>query len=194
MTGRNSPGKRQAGVTLAEMLTVVAVLAVTAAIAIPKADPDTAFAADVAAAEVARAIRFAQREAIRTATWQQVSADSAKQELRVYQADNSTGITAIHPVDKREYKISFAGNVMPRATIVSAVFKYDGGPTTNFISFGPDGAPAYVDPNLLTQSLFSLVLGAKDIDPLKEEGKITIRYGTSERVVRVAPVTGRVSL
>jgi len=191
MTGRNGPGKREAGVTLAEMLTVVAVLAVTAAVAIPKADPNTAFAADAAAAEVARAVRFAQREAIRTGTWQQVSADPVKQELRVYQA--STDTTATHPVDKREYKISFAGNAMQRATIVSAVFQYDGGPTTSFASFGPDGAPSYIDPSKIAQTLSLILTDGPDIDPLKAEGRITLRYANQERVVRVAPVTGRVT-
>jgi hypothetical protein len=81
---------------------------------------------------------------------------------------------------------------MPRATIVSSVFKYEGGPTTNYASFGPDGAPAYVDPSILGQ-LAALLQGTPDIDPLKEEGKITIRYANIERLVRVAPVTGRVT-
>ena len=174
------------------MLVVIAVIGVTAAIAIPRAEPLAPGVADAVASEIVQAIRFAQREAVRTGRYQYVSVDPATQSLRVYEPNS--GANAIHPVDKRPYQISFAGNSMPRATIVSSVFKYDGGPTGNFVSFGPDGAPAYVDPNLLTQSLFSLLLGAKDIDPLKEEGKITIRYGTSERVVRVAPVTGRVSL
>jgi len=176
------------------MLVVIAVIGVTAAMAIPRAAPLAPGVADAVAAEVVRALRFAQREAMRTGRYQQVSVDPATQSLRVFEPNNGSGTTATHPVDKRPYQISFAGNAMPRATIVSAVFTYEGGPTGNFASFGPDGAPAYVDPNLLTQSLFSLLLGAKDIDPLKEEGKITIRYGTSERVVRVAPVTGRVSL
>jgi Tfp pilus assembly protein FimT len=176
------------------MLVVIAVIGVTAAIAIPQAPSVSPGVADAVVSEVVQAIRFAQREAIRTGRYQQVSVDPATQSLRVYEQNTSTGATATHPVDKRPYQISFAGNAMPRATIVSAVFKYEGGPTGNFVSFGPDGAPAYVDPNLLTQPLFSLLLGAKDIDPLKEEGKITIRYGTVERVVRVAPVTGRVSL
>ncbi len=187
------PAFAQAGVTLAEMLVVCAVIGMTAAIAIPQAASLTPAAADAVASEIAQAIRFAQREAIRTGTWQQVSVNSATQELRVYQANDSTGVTAIHPVDKRDYKISFAGNAMPRATIVSAVFKYEGGPTTNYISFGPDGAPSYVDPNKLTQLFNQLLLGAKQIDPLKEDGLITIRYGAAERVVRVTPVTGRVT-
>ena len=112
--------------------------------------------------------------------------------LRVYQPNTSSGATATHPVDKRPYQISFAGTAMPRATIISAVFKYDGGPTTYIAGFGPDGSPAYIDTGALGQ-LASLLFGNKDIDPLKEEGKITIRYGNLERVVRVAPVTGRVT-
>jgi prepilin-type N-terminal cleavage/methylation domain-containing protein len=182
----------QAGVTLAEMLVVVAIVAVAAAIAIPKADPQAVFAADAVTGEVVRALRFAQREAIRTGTYQIVSADPASQAVRVYQIIDKKESVATHPVDKNPYQISFAGNAMPRATIVSSVFKYDGGPTTNYASFGPDGAPAYVDPSLLGQ-LVGLLQGGKDIDPLKEDGKITIRYANVERVVRVAPVTGRVS-
>jgi Tfp pilus assembly protein FimT len=175
------------------MVIVVAVVAVAAALAIPKADPQAAVAADAVAAEIARALRFAQREAIRTGRYQQVSADPATQLLRVYEPNASNGTTAKHPVDKFDYQISFAGNAMPRATVVSSVFKYDGGPTTNFASFGPDGTPSCIDPSKLSQ-LSSALLGTKDIDPLKDEGKITIRYGNVERVVRVAPVTGRVTL
>jgi Tfp pilus assembly protein FimT len=176
------------------MLVVVAVLGIATALAIPRADPQAAFAADSAAGEVVRALRFAQREAVRTGTWQQVSADPVKQELRVYRADNSTGVTATHPVDKRDYKISFAGNAMPRATIVSAVFQYDGGPTTIFASFSPDGTPSYLDPSKMAQAWSLFLSGSPDIDPLKVEGRITLRYGNQERVVRVAPVTGRVTL
>ena len=181
----------QAGITLAEMVVVVAIVAVAAALALPKADPQAAFAADAAAAEVARALRFAQREAIRTNTYQMVSADPASQVVRVYRIIDKKEATATHPVDKNPYQISLAGNAMPRATIASSVFKYEGGPTTSYASFGPDGAPAYVDPGLLGQ--LAGLLGGKDIDPLKEDGKITIRFGNVERVVRVAPVTGRVT-
>lgn len=180
------------GVTLAEMLVVIAVLGVVAAIAIPRAGSLAPAAADAAAAEIARAISFAQREAVRTGNFHYISVDPATQTLRVYQPNTSIGDTATHPIDKRPYQISFAGTAMPRATIISSVFKYDGGPTTYIAGFGPDGSPAYVDTGALGQ-LASLLFGAKDIDPLKEEGKITIRYGNLERVVRVTPVTGRVT-
>lgn len=193
MTGRFGPDKTQAGLTLAEMLVVIAIVAIVAALAIPKADPQAAYAADAVAGEIVRALRFAQREAIRTGTYQQVSVDPTTQVLRVYQPNASGGSTTAHPVDKRDYQISFAGNAMPRATIASSVFRYDGGPTTNYASFGPDGTPSYIDPSKASQ-WWSALFGTIDIDPLKEEGKITIRYGNAERVVHVAPVTGRVAL
>lgn len=178
------PDRRLAGVSLAEMLIVVAILSVAAAVAIPHASSTTPQVVDAAAAEVARALRFAQREAIRTRSFQWVSIDPASQVLRVYKPTSSGGQTTLHPVDKRDYQISFGKDATSGATIVSAVFKYDKGATTNYISFTPDGSPGDMHQFLVT----------KDIDPLKEDGVITLRYGNAVRVVRVAPVTGRVSL
>lgn len=174
------------------MVIVIAIVSVAAAIAIPQASSTSPAAADAVAAEIASALRFAQREAIRTGKYQHVSVNPATQILRVYEPNSGNGTTATHPVDKRDYQISFAGNAMPRATIVSAVFNYEGGPTTNYASFGLDGTPSYIDPSKLSQ-LWSALTGTKDIDPLKDEGRITIRYGNVERVIRLAPVTGRVT-
>jgi len=194
VAGANRPN-RQAGVTLAEMLAVVAVLAVTAALAIPKADPQTAFAADAAAGDIAQAVRFAQREAVRTGTYQIVVVDAASQALRIYQpAASGSGTTAIHPIDKRDYQLNFSRDGMPLATVVSSVFKYQSGAVTNGAYFGPDGVPVDIAPTKVLGLPLGLLLGTKDISPLKEEARITIRYGNAERVVRVAPVTGRVSL
>jgi Tfp pilus assembly protein FimT len=193
MTGVQGPGKRQTGTTLAEMVIVVAVIAIAAALALPRSDPQAGLAADAVAGEIARAIRFAQREAIRTGTYQLVSVNPATQVLKVYRTTDKGDVLATHPVDKRDYEISFANNAMPRATIVSSVFKYEDGANTNFTAFGPDGNPVDPTPDKLLTQLIGMLLGAKDAPPLKEEGKITIRYGNAERVVRVTPVTGRVA-
>ncbi|MBD8531734.1 MULTISPECIES: prepilin-type N-terminal cleavage/methylation domain-containing protein [unclassified Massilia] len=189
------PAVRHAGVTLAEMLVVVAILGIVAVIAIPQASSlSPATTADAAAAEIARALRFAQREAVRTNNYCVVSIDPATQALRVDQptpAGDTAPVT--HPIDKRDYQIRFGGNSMLRATLVSSVFKYEGGFTSSYALFGPDGMPVYVDKSAVGQ-LFGLLLGTKEIKPLKEEAKITVRYGNVERVVRIAPVTARVSL
>ena len=175
------------------MLVVIAVIGVATAIAIPQASTLSPAAAEAVAAEVARAVRFAQREAIRTGTYQTVSVNPSTQALRVYRPTSSEGTTTLHPVDKRDYRISFAGNAMPRARIVSSVFTYEDNAVTSYVTFGPDGAP--VDPASIpvVQAFSGEVLDAKKASPLKEEGTITIRHGNVERVVRVARVTGRVS-
>lgn len=186
----------QAGFTLAEMVTVVAIVAVAAAIAIPKADPQTALAADAAAGEIARAVRFAQREAVRTGIYHTISIDPASQVLRIQRPapSGSGSITVTHPVDKRDYQINFADDGMPRARIVGALFRYQSNAVTNGTIFGPDGAPVDVAPSKFLGLPIGIVLGTKEISQLKEDAQITVRYGNVERVVRVAPVTGRVSL
>lgn len=186
----------QAGFTLAEMAAVVAIVAVAAAIAIPKSDPQTALAADAAAGEIARAVRFAQREAVRTGIYHTISIDPASQVLRIQRPapSGSGNITVTHPVDKRDYQINFADDGMPRARIVSSLFRYQSNALTNGALFGPDGAPVDVAPAKLLGLPIGIVLGTKEISQLKEDARITVRYGNVERMVRVAPVTGRVSL
>lgn len=193
MAGRGVPGRNQAGLTLAEMLTVVAVLAVTATIAIPRADPQAVIAADAVAAEIARAVRFARQEAIRSGSYQKISVDPGSQTMRIVRPTSSSDLATGHPVDKRPYVIRFQENSMPHVTIVSSVFNYEGGASTNYAVFGPDGAPVYPMPAKLATQAPGMVLGASDAEQLKEEGKVTIRHGDVERVVRVAPRTGRVT-
>jgi prepilin-type N-terminal cleavage/methylation domain-containing protein len=181
------PAIRHAGFTLVEMLAVIAVIAVAAAIATPQASSISPARVNATAGEIASALRFAQREAVRTGVWHRVEIDTAAQSVRVYRlavsltVKEDTSNTVLHPVDKREYRITFANGSAASANIVSGIFKYGIG-TKNYVSFGPDGSPA----NLIA-------LGLKYIDPLQEDGTITIRHGNVERVVKVAPVTGRVT-
>jgi Tfp pilus assembly protein FimT len=175
------------------MLVVIAILGVAASIAIPQASSLSPAAADAVAAEIASAIRFAQREAVRTGTYLTASVNPATQELRVYRPTSAEGATSIHPVDKRDYRISFAGNAMPRATVFSSVFTYEDKAVTNYVTFGPDGAPVDLTSIPVVQAFPGQILDAKKASPLKQEGTITVRHGNAERVVRVAPVTGRVT-
>lgn len=181
---------RQRGVTLAEMLVTVALLGLAASLAIPSASPVSSFATDAVAEEVARAVRFAQREAIRTGAWHVARFDIPTQSLRVYRptsagaGNEDTTKPVIHPIDKTSYKVSFGTQAGARGQLVSAVFSYAGGGTRSYVGFGPDGAPAdSKNPLLLT-----------DIDLLKGNGTVLIRHGHVSREVQVAPVTGRVSI
>lgn len=180
--------RRRAGVTLTELLVVVAVLAIAARVALPRADPASSFTADAVAAEVAHALRFAQREAVRTGAWHRVSIDTASQQLRVARLDISGAVAedgsnkALHPLDKREYRVTLGAAGALRARVASAVFTYNSGTTLNTLSFSPDGAPADIRGSLV-----------KTIDPLKADGVVTVRDGQAARTVTVDAVTARVT-
>ena len=183
------PWRRQAGITLAEMLIVVALIALAAGIAIPNASPLTAVTNDLATSEVIRAIRFAQREALRTSAWYTVQIDATAQTLRVYRMTTSgtvtedTSFTVQNPLDKRKYDITFSAASGPtRAVIVAVDFDYAKKNTNqNTLSFGPDGTPG-------------MLLSFKAGDNVAlQAGTVTIKYGNVQRVLSVDPVTGRVS-
>lgn len=176
-----------AGITLAEMLVVVAVLGLTARIAMPTSDLLATVASDTGAAEVLQAIRFAQREAIRTGAWHTVKIDATAQTLRVYRLTTSgaedTGNPVNHPVDKRKYDVAFGPAGPTGATITLVDFDYASGGNTNLntLSFGPDGTPA-------------LLTGSKDSDiKAMQAGLVTIQSRTGVRNLVVDNVTGRVS-
>jgi len=177
----------QIGVTLAEMLIVVAILSLCAIIAIPSADSIAPARADAAASEIARALRFAQREALRTQQWHQVWVDKTNQTLRVYRLlpvgiSEDTANPTMHPVDKRKYDISFKDG--QTATITAVSFNYDKGTSgANFVSFGPDGSPGEVTSSKKKEEVKDLTTG-----------RITIGYGRQQRFVDVSPVVGRVSI
>lgn len=181
------PWRRQAGVTLAEMLITVAVLGMVAHVAIPNASPLTAFANDAATAEVLRAIRFAQGEAIRTGAWHTVKIDTSAQTLRVYRLTDSgaedTTIPVLHPIDKKTYSLAFGAGGPARAVMSLVDFDYAGAGNTNLnvLGFRPDGTPA-------------LLAGSKagDVKPLTA-GVVAIQYGATQRRLVIDVVTGRVS-
>lgn len=179
----------QAGVTLAEMLVATAVMALTASIAIPNAAPLVAINKDATTTEIIRAIRFAQREAIRTGAWHTVRIDTTTQTLRVYRMTMSgtvsedTSIPVLHPIDKRKYDQAFGAGSNAPGTIALVDFDYESGGNTNLntLSFGPDGTPG-------------LLTGRKagDVKSM-QAGKVSIRYGSQQRDLAIDVVTGRVS-
>lgn len=183
------PALRHAGVTLVELLAVIAIIALVAAIAIPQATAVSPAVADAAAAEVAHAIRFAQREAVRTGKYHVAEIDPARQTVRVYRligtttVDEDTNNPVMHPVDKIPYRITLAGNAATRAVVASSVFTY-GADTTTDITFGADGSP--VDVNF--------VKGKVSTSALSADGVVRLQVGAVQRTVTVDKMTGRVTL
>lgn len=182
------PALRHAGVTLVELLAVIAIIGLVAAIAIPQASSVSPAVADAAAAEIAHAIRFAQREAVRTGKYHVAEIDPAGQTVRVYSLTGTTTLAedtqnpVMHPVDKRVYRISLADGSATRAVVASSVFTY-GTDTTSNVTFGADGAP--VDINY--------VKGKVATGSLSADGVVRLQAGAALRTVTVDKTTGRVA-
>jgi prepilin-type N-terminal cleavage/methylation domain-containing protein len=181
------PAVKHAGITLVEMLLVIAIISLVAAIAIPQASSVSPAVVNAAGAEVAHAIRFAQREAVRTGKYYVAEIDPAKQTVRVYRltstgtVDEDTANPVMHPVDKQPYRITLAANAATRAIVASSVFTY-AADTTSDVSFGPDGTP--VDVNF--------VKGKVAAGALSADGAVLLRSGAALRTVTVDRITGRV--
>ena len=170
------------------MLLVIAIIGMVAAIAIPQAASVSPAVVDAAGTEVAHAIRFAQRQAVRTGKYYVAEIDPAKQTVRVYRLVASGTATVedtdnpvMHPVDKLPYRITLAGNSATRAVVVSSVFTY-GADKTSDVTFGPDGTP--VDVNYVKGTVASGALSA--------DGTILLQLGAASRTVTVDRITGRV--
>lgn len=179
---RKRAGSPQGGVTLAEMLITVSLVALTATVIIPSAAPVGNFAAEAVAGEVARAMRFARREAIRTNSWYVVRLEPADQSISVYRptADSKTvAAMASHPIDRTAYRIDLSRAAGARGQIALSEFTYDDNSIRNYVGFGPDGAPGIQDASVSRL--------------LKTSARVVIRHGRVEREVAVHPVTGRIT-
>ena len=180
---------RCTGVTLVETLAVVCIVAALATIALPSADPVSGFATEAIARELGHAVRFAQREAVRTGAYHTVKFDAAAQTIRLYRLampgsvaeDTSAANKVRHPVDKQEYRLALSSSAGAGVRIAQARFEFDKGAATNALTFDPSGLPVSVEGT-----------GGADIKPLKS-GMVRLEHGAHARPVQVAPVTGRVT-
>lgn len=82
------------GYTLVEMLATCAVLAIAAVVALPSSQPAIEARASAAAAEVARALRFAREEAMRTGALVMASCDVNRNTVSVYTPDAGGNVAA----------------------------------------------------------------------------------------------------
>lgn len=184
-TGRRahqSASRRVAGFTLVEMLSIVMILSIVSAMAIPNISPRDAAALDLVVIEVSEALRFARNEAIRSGQPHGVRFRMTLNKIEVFRLDISGTPTEIydvrHPLDKHIYDIDL--NTLPFASGATAAadFRYAvSGAASLAVAFDARGEP----------------MAANDLDPLFQDGSVTVSYGNHSAVVAVATITGRVT-
>ena len=178
----------QKGYSLLELLAVVMILGIAASVAIPDistTDPDRL---DLAAEEIAQAIRFARSESLRTGEIHGVQISQSTQRVVAYKANLSStpvsiGSVLYHPVSKQKLDfVAGAGSMTDGIKISNAQdpFLYGMGRRNNLL-FDKTGVPIWIVNS--TGSTYVL-----------QDGTVQLSDGGENRSVRVAQITGRVTV
>jgi prepilin-type N-terminal cleavage/methylation domain-containing protein len=176
-------GERSSGFTLLEILIVAAILGIVALVAVPSlmSGADGEARLELAAGEIASAIRFARSEAMRTGTVHGAEVVPATDTVRVFRLDGAgTRVFDIrHPVDKKLYHIPLGtGPFTSGVDVAVSDFRFGGSATPHeVVGFVPSGAP----------------VDDQNLDPM-DSGQVQLTAGAETRTVAVAPVTGRVTV
>ena len=175
---------RSHGVTLVELLVVIAILGVAAAVAIPGLPSSAPQTLDLAAEEVASAMRYARSEALRTGQPRGFREDASNQRIRVFSLDTGTSPWTInydvyHPVSKKTYDISLSNHPFATVDMITPNRVYRG--TCNEsanVYFDTTGTPWCADPETV----------------LLEQYELTLTLGSHTRSVTLHGITGRVTV
>lgn len=177
---------RCAGFTLAELLVVVAVIAITARIVVPTLSFAGANALSLAASETGNALRLARDEAVRSGRPVLVDADSAAGRIRLWYADCTAAgpfPAVLDPATRRAADIAVAEGGLAGPVAMTATFSVAGGGSWSGLVFDASGAASQVCDTATTT--------AKGV-PQAGSG-ITLGTGGGSAVVTVDPPTGRIS-
>ena len=147
---------RHQGFTLAELLVVIALISITAAVAIPTAAPSADQRLDAAAQEVIDALRYARIEAMRTGAFYgvdfSVDAATGTRRVRVFRTDTASPTIPVydvmHPLDKKLYdRQLISGSATAGVSISAATLYYQSGAATpvarDWAAFDAAGTPEY---------------------------------------------------
>lgn len=161
---------------------VVVIIGIVASAVMPDLSSTDTKKLEIAAQEIAEAIRFARAEAIRTKIPHGINTDTGNERLRVYSLPASTPVyDKYHPIDKNLYDIQLKTDAFVEGVdLVSASFNFAGSVSSStYLDFNTDGNPKYT---------FS------GSDRMLTSGSITLRYNGQQRIVSIAPMTGRVTV
>lgn len=178
-------GRQPAGFTLLEVLLATFILGIVALAAIPGLRSDGGEKLDLAAAELASALRFARSEALRTGDLHGVGvlANTETARVRGFQdlaAPFNTQPLVNHPVDKRAYILNVATLPFAAGVGIDRVTASHSGTCARpaVVAFDAIGQPLCGEPPTVRVTQWEAVLV----------------YDGTERTVSVAAGTGRVTV
>ena len=181
--------RKQTGLSLIELTAVIAILGITALVVIPNFSSTDPYKLELAAEQVAQAIRFSRSEAMRTGEHHGVTISQVTQDITVKKWDIttypvSTESISYHPMSKQSFEFDITGfSLAPgvRITNTNDIFLYTGAGRRRSLIFDPQGVPVWI-------------VGSDDSVYLLEEGIVQLSAGQSQLNITVAPITGRVSV
>lgn len=172
------------GFTLVELLTVITIMGVAAAVAIPDMSTTNINRLNLAAEEIAEAIRYARSEAIRTGEPHGFNQQSSAKRIRVFHPDTSVSpwspvYDVYHPIGKKLYEVDLNTHPFAAAGGLSEVVTFRA--TCNKpgeIYFNNNGIPYCSDPETV----------------LLEQFAVTLTLDKHQQVVTLKGITGRVTI
>jgi len=176
--------QQQHGYTLVELVIVVTILAVIAAIAVPNTSSNEEKQLELAAQEFATAIRFARSEALRTGQPVGFHDHASARQLQIFRMDTATFPATLiydvyHPIDKNLYDIDFAASSTWAVETMDHTVVYRGTCNqSNRIYFDRNGTPWCSNPQTVLLDDF--------------EARLTL--GGQQRTVHLDRITGRVTV
>ena len=182
---RNVSFFRQVGYTLTELMIVVTILAIVAAIVVPAA---TSTGSDkelqLVAEEFAAAMRFARSESIRTGQPHGFRFLTNQHRIRVFSADTEASPwtwvwDVYHPVSKQLYDYRFPADLAVTTTPVAHSYVYRGNCNRNgVIYFNANGTPWCLEPETV----------------LLDSYRLDITTAAGQASVNLDGITGRVTI
>jgi prepilin-type N-terminal cleavage/methylation domain-containing protein len=184
MSNQCSPRALSRGFTLVEILVVVTILGIAAAIIIPQMGTRGDLKAAAAARLVMADLIYAQNRAIATQTKHYVIFNTASSPKSYRLATSITPlVNVIHPITKEsQYLVTFGANGSPGLSDISLGTVSLEGKTT--IAFDELGVPYYYDPGTNTTTALS-TSGASTI---------AVTCGTFTLTISVEPYTGEIKV
>lgn len=176
--------RNQAGLTLTELLVTLSILGIVAMAAVPELTSTTPHKLDLAAEEIAGAIRFARSEAVRLGQPTGFQQPAGSRQIHLFSSDTSTTpppqvFDVYNPVSRKLYDVALDTHPFAAADTVTRSGTFRG--TCNSpgdIVFDSSGTPWCNDPR-------SVLLDRLDI---------TVSLNGFSRIVTLNGITGTVTV